>query len=355
MRACARAPVRVDPAGGGTDAPPYCIDHGGAVVNFAVQRHVFACAQRLPQGSDIVIWSSDLNVGLVSKDASTLRTRPGSEFLKAFVLRMVPEGDSLLLVTESDVPPGSGLGSSGALGVAIVAAIDRVYGRARSPQETAALANDIERKDLGYPGGDQDSYGAALGDINLLQYRTGGGVTCRQLSITPDTRRALESRSLLIYSGVAHTSASIHEDIKRTYAEENSSTLHALQMLHQQAELMADALESGNLSDYAAILNESCRQLYRLHESCDSIDHRRYAQSLADQILGAKTCGAGGGGFLLVFTKPGRRQECIRRVGEMGGLVWPVTIDPDGVVSWLETPFSVDQVQDIRQAIEAGP
>lgn len=353
MRACARAPVRVDLAGGGTDAPPYCIDHGGAVVNFAVQRHVFASAQRLPPGTGIVIYAADLDAGAISQCVSDLTGQPHLEFLKAFVMRMVPENDSLLLVTESDVPPGSGLGGSGALGVAIVAAIDRAYGRARSSEETAALANDIERNDLGYPGGDQDSYGAAFGDINLLQYRPGGGMNRRRLSITRDMQRALEFRSLLIYSGIAHASASIHEDIKRTYAEENSSTLQALQMLHQQADSMAEALEAGDLSEYAATLNESCRQLYRIHESCDSVEHRRYSEALADLILGAKTCGAGGGGFLFVFTKPGRRQECIRRVEGMGGLVWPVTIDFCGVTSWLERSLDIDEIQHVRQVIEA--
>lgn len=355
MKACARAPVRVDLSGGGTDAPPYRLDHGGAVVNFAVERHVFACAQRLPAGAGVVLYAADLNAGAVARRVSDFAGQTHLEFLKAFVLRMVPEGDSLLLVTESDVPPGSGLGGSGALGVAIVAAIDRAYGRARSPEETAALANDIERNDLGYPGGDQDSYGAAFGDLNFLQYRPGGSMTRRRLSISPDTRRALEFRSLLIYSGVAHASASIHEDIKRTYAEENSSTLQALTALHRQAESMAEALEAGNLNDYAAALNESCRLLYRIHESCDSEEHRRYSQVLGDLIQGAKTCGAGGGGFLLVFTKPSRRQECIRRVEALGALVWPVTIDTCGVASWLEPPLDADDIQRIRRAIEAAP
>ena len=264
---------------------------------------------------------------------------------------MVPEGDSLLLVTETDVPPGSGLGGSGALGVAIVAAIDRAYQCERSSLDTAILANEIERKDLGYPGGSQDSLGAALGGINLLEYHRGGGTTPHKISVTDDTLRSLEYSSLLMYSGAAHVSGSIHEDIKRSYALENSPTVAAMKALQQQAREMAQALESGNLDGYAAALNESCRQLYNLHESCDSAEHRQYFAAIDDCIRGGKTCGAGGGGFILLFTKPGRRSECIRRIKGLGGLVWPVTIDFDGVTSWLDLPFSAEETNRFRQLV----
>jgi D-glycero-alpha-D-manno-heptose-7-phosphate kinase len=350
MKACARAPVRVDPAGGGTDAPPYCIEHGGAVVNFAVERHVFASAQTLPPGSGLIIYSADLRAGATAWRASDFAGQKDLEFLKAFVLRMVPDEDSLILLTESDVPPDSGLGGSGALGVAIVAAIDGAYGRSRSPTEIANTANAIERSDLGYPGGNQDSYAAALGDVNLLQYHRDGGLTPRRLKLSSQTRRILEHHSLLIYTGGAHVSGSIHEDIKNSYHENNRPTLEALKGLHSQAESMAEALEADNISGYADALNESCRQLYNLHAACDSPDHRRYFQALADLIVAGKTCGAGGGGFMLVLARPGRRTDCIRRAEAMGALVWPVTIDTGGVSAWHEPPFDAAEIEHLRQA-----
>lgn len=348
MKACARAPVRVDVAGGGTDAPPYCIDHGGAVVNFAVQRHAFAIAQRLANGAGIILYAADINRGVTTPSVSQLSEANGLEFLRAFAQRLVPDGDALLLTTETDVPPGSGLGGSGALGVAIVASLDRLYGRTRSPLETAALANEIERQDLGYPGGDQDSYCAALGGINYLQYHVGGGMTPDRLRISEDTCRALEYYSLLIYSGEGHVSASIHEDIKNSYAQPDSPTLKALQILKVQAEKIAAALPADDFRGYAEALNESCRQLYNLHESCNSSEHRRYFHAIEDCILGGKTCGAGGGGFMVVLTKPGYRGECIRRVEQLGGLVWPVAIDWQGMTSWLEPPLDHGTVERLR-------
>ena len=318
------------------------------MVNFAVGRHAFATVQRLEPGSGLVIYAMDLAEGVVADSVQQLHDESRLEFLTAFVKRMIPEGDSLLLATETDVPAGSGLGGSGALGVAIVAAIDRAYGRQRSPLETAVLANEIERKDLGYPGGDQDSLGAALGGVNFLEYHQGGGKTPHKVKLSDETQNALEQNSLLIYSGAAHVSGSIHEDIKESYSRENSPTVEAMIALRGQAHAMAKDLGAGDLDGYARALNESCRQLYNLHESCDSVEHRRYFKELKDCIVAGKTCGAGGGGFMLVLTKPGERQTCMRRVEALGGLVWPFTFDLAGVVNWTETPFGARALDRIR-------
>lgn len=348
-RSCARAPVRVDPAGGGTDAPPFSVEHGGLVVNIAVQRHAFASVDRLPTGSGIIISALDLRSTLTADSVKTLRGR-NLEFLQAFVRRLVPEKDSLLLVTESDVPPGAGLGGSGALGVAVVAAIDHAYGRARSAMETAAIANEVERKDLGYPGGDQDSYGAALGGINRLEYIKGGKMIPHKIDITEDLRLTLEHNLLLIYTSEAHVSGNIHQDIKESYALENSPVVDAMTHLREAARKMARALESSALTDFVDAMNESCTNLYRIHPSCDCEGHRRYMKELGDLILGGKTCGAGGGGFLLVYAKPGRRRECIFKAERMGARVWPVNIDFDGVRAWGAEPTPSADLERYRQS-----
>jgi D-glycero-alpha-D-manno-heptose-7-phosphate kinase len=339
--------VRVDPAGGGTDAPPFSVEHGGMVVNFAVQRHAFAAVERLPAGQGVAIFSEDLGQGVAARSSSAL---PGGklEFLQAFVRRMVPEGESILLVTESDVPAGAGLGGSGAVGVAVTAALDRAFGRERTPAETARLANEVERKDLGYPGGDQDSFGAALGGINRLEYLKGGGTVPHRLEVSPGTRLLLERNSLLIYTSEAHVSGNIHRDIKESYALPGSPTVDAMVHLREAARAMASALEKGEMAGYVESLNDSCQNLYRLHPSCDSDAHRRCFRELGDSILGGKTCGAGGGGFLLVYVRPGRRRACIERAGNMGAMVWPVAIDFEGVKAWDEAPLAPGEVERYR-------
>ena len=351
MRAFARAPVRVDPAGGGTDAPPFCVDHGGKVVNFGVRRHVFARAQRLGPGEEVLIYSEDLGVGIQARSAEGLPAGGRLELLQGFVRKLLPPGESVLLVTGSEVPPGSGLGGSGALGVSVVAALDRLFGVSRSKDDTAAVANDVERQDLGYPGGSQDSYAAARGGLNLLEYHQGGGMTPRGIEVTEEMIRELEESSLLVSTGAAHVSGSIHDDIRRSYHEPGSKTLEAMFELRSEAERMARALEAGDLEGYARALGGSCRGLYSLHESCDSAEHRAVFEKVDGLILGGKTCGAGGGGFLLLCAKPGLREECAVRVGELGAASWPFEFDFDGVSASEEPAWSEEELEGYRRLI----
>ena len=340
----------MDPAGGGTDAPPFVTEHGGFVVNFGVQRHAYAAVERLSEGEGVTIYALDLERGVTAKTTDDLVDGDPLEFLKGFVRRLVPAGESLVVTTEADVPAGSGLGGSGALGVAVVAALDRAFGRERTPAETAALANEIERRDLGYPGGSQDSFGGALGGWNLLEHRTDGTTIPHRLNVPARTKLEIERSSLLIYPGKAHVSGNIHQDIRDAYAREGSKTREAMFRLRESAQKMGSALEAGDVDSYVRELNTSCDALYQLHSSCDSDAHRNLLAALGDSIEGRKTCGAGGGGFLLVHSRPGRRAECVRRAEAAGGLVWPLIVDDSGVVSWEEAPSAPEEIERLRNA-----
>jgi len=270
------------------------------------------------------------------------------------VKKLLPPGESLLLVTSSEVPPGSGLGGSGAVGVAVVAALDRLLGVQRSKDDTAAVANEVERVDLGYPGGSQDSYGAARGGLNRLEYHQGGGMTPHSIEVAGETVRQLEENSLLVFTGAAHVSGSIHDDIRRSYHEDGSKTLEAMFSLRDEAGRMTRALESGDLGSYADSLGVSCQGLYALHQSCDSAEHRRVFEELDGLVLAGKTCGAGGGGFLLLYAKPGRRQECFDRAKALGVEASPFEFDFDGVQSNEEAAWSETEVEQYRSLIDSG-
>src|SRR5215471_11799927 len=140
MRFIARAPARVDPAGGGTDAPPYCIDHGGAVVNFSVARHSYVSFERLPKGSGVLLYSHDQREGVRADSVKDLKYDGRLDLLKAFAKRLLSEEDGFLLVTQSDIPKGTGLGGSGTLGVAMLGAIAQAQGNQMTNSEIALLA-----------------------------------------------------------------------------------------------------------------------------------------------------------------------------------------------------------------------
>ena len=329
----ARAPVRVDPAGGGTDAPPFCVEHGGAVVNVGIQTYAFARVEVLASGKTATIHSSDFGTEVVAASVSELKIDGQLDLLKGLAKRLNPPWGFVLRV-ESEVPPGSGLGSSGAVSVAVVAAFDAALGVARTKAEMAELANRVERQDLGYAGGSQDSYGPALGGVNLLVYRKGGGTDPRRVQVAERTLLELERRAVLVYTGEAHLSGSIHGDIKRSYALPDSPTVDAMKNLARIGRACAEALEAGDLDAFGRLLNENRVHHYRLHESCDSQRLRRFYEAVEPDIIGGKTCGAGGGGCILFLPKEGRRRAVEQRCRELGGELIPLRVDRQGVVTW---------------------
>jgi len=322
MKWMARAPARVDPAGGGTDAPPYCIEYGGAVLNFSVARYSYVSFERLPKGSGILLYSHDQKTGVQSGSVKDLEFDGRLNLLKAVARRLLSEEEAFLLVTQSDIPQGTGLGGSGTLGVALVGAIGRAQGRNMSKDDIAVLANDIERSGLGNRGGSQDSFGAAVGGIKLITYPKGGGARCEPVKVSDATRCQLERDSLLIYTGEAHLSGSIHADIRKFYEQKDSPTIKAMDNLKGAALSMARALEVGDLDAYVELLNCARQNHYALHPSCDSDTLRRFFNQLTPYVRGGKACGAGGGGFILVHVKPDSRQEAVRTAESLGGMVW---------------------------------
>ena len=137
-------------------------------MNFSVARYSYASFERLPAGSGVWIYSHDQQLGVQARSVKELRRDGRLDFVKAFAQRLLPDATDFQLVTQSDTPERSGLGGSGAMGVALVGAISHALGQPRTKDEIALLANDIERRDLGHSGGYQDSFGAAIGGIKLM-------------------------------------------------------------------------------------------------------------------------------------------------------------------------------------------
>jgi D-glycero-alpha-D-manno-heptose-7-phosphate kinase len=353
MKIVARAPVRVDPAGGGTDAPPYSVEYGGCVVNFAVARYSYAQLQWLPRGAGAHVYSQDLKQGAWAPTVAALNPAGKLAFIGGFIRRLLKERDDFLLVTQSDVPVRTGWGGSGAMGVAITTMCLKALGRRTAQAEIAPLANEIERGDLGFAGGSQDSFGAAIGGAKKLIMHKGGGVTCARLNVPRGVIERLERDMLLIYTGEIHLSGTIHEDIKRSYAMEDSPTIAAMDALKAAAIRMADALEAGDVDAFVAALNASRRNHYALHSSCDSDTLRTFFAKLDPYIVGGKACGAGGGGFITVVTKPGYKQACVEAAEALRGQVWPFKMDHDGAIAWEEPDWTPAQVRELQALARA--
>jgi D-glycero-alpha-D-manno-heptose-7-phosphate kinase len=303
------------------------------VLNFGIQTYAFARLQRRRDTRAVTIRSLDFEREVKAAAVTELEIDGDLDLLKGLARRLDPPWGFELTV-ESEAAPGSGLGSSGAVSVAVVAAFVAALGRSLTAVEVADLANRVERHDLGYAGGNQDSYGPALGGVNLLVYHRGGGTEPRRPAVAEATLHELERRGVLVYTGEAHLSGSIHDDIKRSYAMPDSPTVDAMKQLAGIARRSADALERGDVDAFGRLLDENRRHHYRLHESCDSERLRLFYGAVEGEIVGGKTCGAGGGGCILFLAKEGRRRAVEQACRRLGGELIPLRIDRRGITVW---------------------
>ena len=327
-----RAPLRIDLAGGWTDVPPFAEREGGAVVNLAISRYTYVSLRRRDDRRGR-LRSDDYDTVVEVDEIRELAYDGQLDLVKAALKRLgVDHG--VEIVTRADAPPGSGLGTSAAMGVAVSGAIDALQGERLSRAELAALANTLEVEELQIAGGKQDQLAAALGGINALEFGAGPPLS-RALSPDAGVINELEQRLVLCYSGISRLSGDIIQRVQAAYKNGELATCDALRTMRSLARATEDALVAGALDDLGPILQANWRSQRALHPSVTNADVDRLFQvAEAHGALGGKACGAGGGGCLVFFAAIDGEQAIRRALAEAGGQILDFTIDRRGLQTW---------------------
>ncbi len=280
-----RAPVRVDLAGGWTDCVPFTFDHGGEVVNFAINRYINA------------------------------------------IMRVDDDG-KLSVEYNSDCPTSSGLGTSGALNVAFLAAIS---GEGRDPQEIAELAFQFELI-LGNRGGRQDQWAAAGGGFQHLMFH-GDNVEILPFEPMKSATRWLEKHMVLAYTNISHTSGEIHNGVWKRYDEGDESVHSALRKLREMARSVANALNT----DRRDIFIESLRNVSSaIDEMAPELNdpYRPVVNPLMESktALAWKGMGAAAGGTVAIVANMGKVQDVKDACSDAGWEILDWEYDNEGLV-----------------------
>lgn len=327
----ARAPLRIDLAGGWTDVPPYVARSGGAVVNVAIGLHAHAWVRPRPEG--VRLCAIDQDAVVTARRIEELRPDGELALLKAAARRYGPAG-GFELVTRSDAPAGSGLGGSGALGVALVAALTAARGERRQPAEIAQAAHQVEVHDAGVRGGKQDQYIAALGGVQYMEFGD-PGVSCTSLDVPADCLRELEQHLILCFTGAPRPSDTTHRAVWERIDRGDAEVLRALDGIRACAVGMKDALGRGDAGEVAALLAENWRHQQALAPGMRTEMMRTLERAAAAAgAEAAKACGAGAGGCLVFLARPGSDFAVAEALRAAGGTVLRFTFDGAGVVTW---------------------
>jgi len=241
----------------------------------------------------------------------------------------------LEVTLHNDAPPGSGLGSSSAITVALVSAIVELLRMPIDDYQVADLAYRIERLEVGIKGGKQDQYATTFGGFNLIEFHPGGTVLVMPLRLRPETVWELEHSLVFAYVGGGHFSDQIIENQVRNYETRRTESIHAMDRLKVLTQDMKRALLVGDLREFGELLHlawESKRQMAK--GISNSKINEVYEGAMQAGALGGKMSGAGGGGFMLFVCDPLRRyavQEALRKAESQ--LVNLTFVEP-GVRTW---------------------
>jgi D-glycero-alpha-D-manno-heptose-7-phosphate kinase len=309
----ATAPVRLDLAGGWTDVPPFSSREGGLVVTAALR--LFARAEVRLGGTGFRLISEDLQDRLEVSDSAGLVRNGRLDLLKAG-LRMLPVG-GCTLITRSDAPPGSGLGSSGALDVALVAALSSARGETRDPFEIAETACHLEAVEAAIAGGRQDQFASSYGGFLRLVFQDPQAEVHR-LKLGPDLMAELARRIVLCYTGASRFSGSTIERVMKAYEQGDAAVGAALHGLRDVAEAMGEALVAGDFSRIGRLLSENWRHQLALDQRMSTTEMARLEHAMFQAgALGGKAAGSGAGGcmFFLGPDDPSAMVEAARALG----------------------------------------
>jgi D-glycero-alpha-D-manno-heptose-7-phosphate kinase len=294
----ARAPVRISFAGGGTDLEAYYAEHGGMVVSATIDKYFYVFLTP-NQGGSLQLTSSDYRAFYRHANGDLLLWDGDLRLPKAILHEFGIEG-GLSIFLASEVPPGTGLGSSSTVAVALVKALSTYAGRPMSRQEIAELACHIEIDKLGEPIGRQDQYAAAFGGINAI-YFEGAGTQVERLEISVPGRRALEQSLLLFFTGSSRHASQILREQSGALRRREHTCLESLHFMKAAASECRRRLLAADIEGLGDLLHQCWSEKKKLARGISNpqIDHW-YEVALRYGALGGKVTGAGGGGFLLL-------------------------------------------------------
>ena len=284
-------------------------------------------------GRGITLHAQDLHTHLRYAAAADMRYDGQLDLHKA-ALNMFPITGGVELLSHSDLPHGSGLGSSGALDVALVAALARARGEWYDRAELAELGFQLEAVELKLRGGRQDQYAAALGSFHELTF-TQQGVECRPLAVSGEQAADLAQHLLLLYSGESHFSSETHHRVWAGYAEGRPAVIDALHAIKDVGTAVARALETADWRELARLMDENWRHQRRLDATISTTATQNIERAARDAgAWGIKAMGAGAGGCLAVLCPPDTRATVIQAVERHGASVVDMEFDFEGVTTW---------------------
>lgn len=333
-----KAPLRLGLAGGGTDVSPYSDLFGGAILNITIGMYAYATIKPL-RGKSIRIKATDRGEEIQLDARKQLPINGTLDLAKGVYNRVVKDFVkkplAFELTTYVDAPPGSGLGSSSTLVVAILGAFVEWLKLPLGEYDIAHLAYQIEREDLGMHGGKQDQYAATFGGVNYMEFYANDKVIVNPLRIKDKWLHELENNLVLFFTETSRLSSSIIAKQSENVKKKNTRSIEAMHSLKEQSVMMKEALLKGDIDGIGKILHYGWEHKKAMAEGISNPQIEEiYNAALKAGATGGKISGAGGGGFMIFYAPYNNKYKVIETLNKRGGRVMRYNFTGHGLTTW---------------------
>ena len=312
-----QTPLRIGLVGGGTDLPGYYREHGGRVLNAAIDKYVYVIVKQR--------FDEDIYVNYSRKEIVS-RVEDLQHELVREAMHMAGIRGGVEITTLADIPSaGSGLGSSSSVTVGLLQALFAYQGRQLAAEDLAERACAIEIDRCRKPIGKQDQYAAAFGGICDIRFGPGDRVVVDEVRLPPAVRRRLQGELMLFFTGITRSADVI-------LGEQTANVGDRIPQLDQLRDLAGEAADGLRGGDPSAVGTALCKSWQAKRMLAAGVSNRQIDDAVDGALgagaTGAKVTGAGGGGFLLVVC-PVEHQRAVRdRLAALKEL--PIKLEPLG-------------------------
>ncbi|HET9177849.1 MAG TPA: GHMP kinase [Terriglobia bacterium] len=334
-----RSPVRISFGGGGTDLPAYYEQFGGAVLSTTINKYFYTVLRKRDDGKVQVI-SSDLRTLETWENIAGMSFERSELEIPLAVMKDLGRSVAVDLFLASEIPPGTGLGSSASVCVNVLKALSTHLHLDLSKYQLAERAFHMARNVLGNPVGKQDEYAAVFGGMNYIRFERNGSVMVEPVELDAVLLRELEENLMLFFTGATHQSQTILEEQERATRDDSRRALEPLHAIAALADRMRATLEDGDLHTFGALLDEGWQAKKRISGkiSSDQID-ALYRTAKENGAVGGKITGAGGGGFLLLYCERPHQEAVNRALSAAGAREMTFRFDSKGAQVIVNDPF----------------
>ena len=301
-----KTPFRMSFFGGGTDMPDFFEEYGGAVISTTFDKYCYVNVRHLPRFFD---YKTELAYSKMERvmDVNDIMHPAIREAMKYLDMQ------EIRLTYEADLPARSGLGTSSSFAVGMLSAFYALKGKYADKKKLADDAIYLERTLCNEAGGWQDQIAASFGGLNRINFHA-DGYTVDPIIISPDRKKQLNHNLLLFFTGFTHFSAEVQESNKGM--DKTKQKLEMLGLVDQAQDILTD--KNLDLDEFGRLLDVTWKLKRQTGTkiSTDSID-ALYERGIRAGALGGKLLGAGGGGFLLFYVNPEKRESVLKALSEL--------------------------------------